>query len=370
MTKICHVSSVHPSKDIRIFYKECKSLAIAGYDVSLVVRGESFEEDGVRVFGIENMPKGRIKRILFGAKKAYKRALQVDAELYHLHDPELLPYAIKFKKQGKKVIFDSHEFYRIQIAEKKIINRMISKAIAALYGFYEDYVLNKIYGVIFPCTKQGKHPFAGKCKNVAIVNNTPRLEELYDKFNPGIEKKENALCYIGSLTRSRGVTNAVKVAYETNTTLFLGGTFHPKEYELKIKEMEEFKNVNYLGQLDREGVLLTLQQSRIGMANILNEGQYNQFDNLATKVYEYMALGLPVILTRSPYNEKVMNQYKFGICVDPENIKEISDAVRFILDSKEIAKQMGKNGRAAIKEVFNWNVDCENLLNLYRTIMA
>lgn len=369
MYKICHMSSAHPPKDVRIFVKECKSLAKEGYEVILINQGESFKEDGVQVIGIGDISGNRVKRIVSATRNVYRLAIDVDADLYHIHDPELLPFGLKLKRKGKKVVFDSHEFYREQIKYKKYLGIFLPKIISILYGFYEDYVLKKIDGVIFPCTKQGKHPFQGKCKNIAIVNNTPILDELYNKYNPSIKKEERILCYIGTLSHGRGVTNAVKVAYETNSILLLGGVFHSVEYETQIRKMKEFSHVRYLGKLNRKQVLDTIQESAIGMANLLNVGQYNQYDNLPTKVYEYMSLGIPVILTRSSYNERIIDKYKFGLCVEANNIYEISKAVNQIFETPKLAKQMGKNGRMAIKSEFNWEVDFQKMLELYKKIL-
>ena len=109
MTKVCHMTSVHPPEDVRIFHKECVSLAEAGYEVYLVERGESCEKNGVHIIGLGDLPKNRLKRMTEGAKKVYEKALELDCDIYHFHDPELLPYGLKLKKKGKKVIFDSHE---------------------------------------------------------------------------------------------------------------------------------------------------------------------------------------------------------------------------------------------------------------------
>ena len=87
MIRVCHMTSVHPAEDVRIFQKECVSLAKAGYDVYLVERGESCEKNGVHIVGVGEIPAGRLKRMTEGAKKVYEAAKAVDADIYHLHDP-------------------------------------------------------------------------------------------------------------------------------------------------------------------------------------------------------------------------------------------------------------------------------------------
>lgn len=368
MKKVCHMTSAHPAGDVRIFHKECVSLARAGYDVYLVQRGESGEVKGVHLVGISEIPPGRMARMTKGAKAVYQKALEVDADLYHLHDPELLPYALKLKKRGKKVVFDSHEMYREQIRNKTYLPGWCTRIIAAAYGCYERFVLKRIDGLVFPCLKNGEHPFAGQCARVITADNVPMLDELYERYDSSVPKEENSIVHVGSLTYARGITHVIRAGRKAGCRVFLAGVFSPESYRAETEAMEEYACVEYLGKLDREGVVNVLQKSQIGMATLLNVGQYNQYDNLATKVYEYMSLGLPVILTRSAYNEKAMERLRFGICVDPENTEEIAEAVRYLLDHPEEARQMGENGRRAIKEAFNWDVEKEKLLSLYRDI--
>ena len=92
MKKVCHITSAHGVEDDRIFLKECISLAQNGYAVYLVERGETYYKNGVKIIGIGNIPDNRIKRMILGGKKAYDKAISIDADIYHLHDPELLPY--------------------------------------------------------------------------------------------------------------------------------------------------------------------------------------------------------------------------------------------------------------------------------------
>lgn len=367
--RICHLTSAHPSNDIRVFRKECTSLAKAGYEVYLVAQGDSRVENDVQVVGQGPMP-GRLKRILSFTKTVYQAGLDLDCDLYHIHDPELLPFALKLKKQGKAVIFDSHEMTGEQIKNKTYLNPLVRNVISGLYRSYEKHVMKKLDAVIFPCTYKGRHPFENDCKLVETVDNLPMLDDLYYKYDPDAVKDERSACYVGSLSENRGVTNFIKAAYKIGAKANIGGPFDTEQYEKELTALPEYSCVNYEGILDRQGIVEILQRSVVGMANLLNVGQYNKYDNLATKVYEYMSLAMPVILTESPYNREVMDEYKFGVCVDPDNVDEIAQTLEYIFDNPEEAERMGKNGRDAVINVFNWNTEEKKLLDLYKHILG
>ena len=369
MIKVCHMTSAHEEEDIRIFRKECVSLAEAGYDVYLVERGESYEKNGVHIVGVGEIPAGRLKRMTQGAKKVYAAAKALDADIYHFHDPELLPYGLKLKKAGKKVIFDSHEMYTEQIREKPYLPHWFARLLSHAYGKYESHVLGRIDGLVYTCLKDGVHPFAGKCRHITTIDNTPMLWELYDRYDESVPKEPRSVVYVGGLSYARGITHLIRAAASCDCTLYLAGMFDSEEYRQSVEAMPEFSCVKYLGLIGREQVAALIQRACVGAATLLNVGQYNQDDNLATKVYEYMSMSVPVLLTHSTYNDRVMERFRFGLCVDPENVDETADAIRYLLDHPDEARQLGENGRRAVKEELNWGVEEKKLLALYDEIL-
>lgn len=369
MAKVCHVTSVHPQEDVRIFGKECVSLAGAGYEVYLVQQGDSYEKNGVHLAGFGQMESSRIKRMLFTTRRAYQKAVEVDADVYHLHDPELLSIALKLKKKGKKVIFDSHERYTEQILCKQYLPKMLRTVISTIYGAFESMVLKRIDGVIFPCTMGGKNPFEGMCPRTAIISNAAILGEFFNLYDENDSKTPNTVCYVGSLTEERGITNDILAAAEAGAELILAGPFSTSEYEKQMRDLPAFSCVDYRGILDRPSVTRLLSETCVGLCTLLDRGQYFKVDNFSIKVYEYMSMGMPVIMFNSPYNVKMVEKYQFGICVDPHDVGQIANAIRYLLDHPEEARKMGENGRRAVKEEFNWGVEEQKLLALYEDIL-
>lgn len=369
MSKICHMTSAHNPEDVRIFHKECVSLANFGYEVYLVARGKSYEKNGVHIIGAGEPTGGRLSRMTSFAREVYKTAVAVDADIYHFHDPELLPFALRLKKRGKKVIFDSHEKYTEQLKNKPYLPVWVTRPVAYFYGLYEQFILKHIDAVIFPCTMNGKNPFDNHCKRAAIISNAAILDEFFNLYSPNVPKKERQICYVGGLTEERGITNNMLAASRVGASLALAGAFSPESYRDQLATMLEFSCVDEKGELSRKEVRTLLAESQAGLCTLMNHGQYLKIDTFGIKVFEYMSMGLPVILSHSSYNDHMVQRYQFGICVDPTNIDEIAAAIRYLLDNPEEAKRMGENGRRAVKEEFNWSVEEKKLLALYEDIL-
>lgn len=367
--KVCHMTSVHSPGDSRIFYKECVSLAKAGYEVYLVQRGESGEKNGVHIVGIGQPAGGRLSRMTGFAGKIYRRALELDADIYHFHDPELMPCAMKLKRKGKKVIFDSHENYGEQILTKTYLPPFLRFWSAKVYRAYENRVLGAIDGAVIPCTFGGKNPFAGRCRHSEIIANYSILEELYDKYDPDHPKAEASVCYIGGLSKSRGIDQCIEASIRAGATLHLAGAFPNGEYQNEVMSRGGEGRIVYHGMLNREQVADLLLTSKIGLYLLQDVGQYLKLETLGIKAYEYMAMGLPIVMSRSAYNSAIMEKYQFGICVDPTDVEQIAHAIRYLLDHPEEARQMGENGRRAVKEEFNWGAEEKKLLALYEEIL-
>ncbi len=372
MIRICHMTSAHPSDDMRIFQKECRSLARQkDFEVYLVAQGESRQESDVIVTGIGQNPVGRLKRIFSVTKKVYNKAAELNADIYHIHDPELLLYARRLKKRNNIVVFDSHEYYVQQIREKGYIPVYLRKIIAFLYKTYETHVVKKIDAVIVPCTVFGRNPFRKTTKNTILLDNYPILDRsrtFLKRINIR-DKKEPKVCYVGLLSKERGITNLVKACYHAHVKLILAGRFSSNSYMEEVMKMREAECIDYRGFCDFDEVTEIYRQSDIGSAMLLKVGQYATVENLPTKAYEYMQVGLPMIMSDSRYNKQLMDENDFAYLVDPDNIEEISDAITYIIQHYEETVNKTELANKMVQEKYNWDTEFQKLLNLYNKLL-
>lgn len=370
MIKVCHMTSAHDPEDVRIFRKECVSLAKAGYEVYLVERGETYEKDGVHIIGVGQPDRGRLNRMTEFAKKVYEAALAVDADIYHFHDPELLPYGLKLKKKGKKVIFDSHENYSEQMKSKPYLPGWVSTMVAWGYTGFEKYAVKRLDATIYPCTFNGKLLYQGICPRVEVLDNVASLDEMYDRYIERDFQENRPICFVGTLSQARCISEIIQAAGKTGLPLVLAGGFSSQEYQEEcLRLMEPYGNIQWIGPVDHAKVPGLLQNASIGLCPEKNILQYNTVDNLATKSYEYMAMGLPVIVSDYSFSRKVMQEYEYGILVDPDDVDDIARAMKFLAENPDEARRMGENGRRAIKERFNWGMEEKKLLALYEDIL-
>jgi glycosyltransferase involved in cell wall biosynthesis len=361
--KICHLTSVHPRYDVRIFEKECISLSKAGYEVNLVVAdGKGYEEkNGIKIYDV-GKPSGRKERMLKTTKKVYQKALELDCDIYHFHDPELLPTGVKLARKGKKTIYDAHEDLPRQIMSKPYLPKIIQKSIIPIVEFYENSKAKKI-SCIITATDHIKERFKKINTNTEAVKNYP----IIDFFDTQVkwEDRKNEICYIGGINYSRGITFLVDAIEKTDTKLHLAGNFHSKELEEQVKNKSGWQKVIFYGFVNKEKVREILNTVKIGMVPHI-PGKIQ--DGLPVKMFEYMAAGIPVIAANFTIWKKILEQNNCGICLNPEQPEEIALAIDKLLGDDKLAKEMGENGKKAVKEKYNWKQEEKKLFNIYKKL--
>ncbi len=356
MKRVCHMTSAHDWNDDRIFLKECRSLAETGYEVYLVAEGGDHEENGVHLIGCGDKPAGRRERMKSFTKKIYEKALALDCDVYHFHDPELLPYGMKLKKLGKKVIFDSHEDVSSQILDKEWIPYLFRKIISVCYKQYETYCVRHFDAVV-TATPHIAELFYYRSPKVVVINNYPKLDDIMFHDTP-FNQRERSICYAGGISEIRGEKVMVEAMANIDGELLLAGPYDDSSWAGCQQS-----NIKYLGKISRSEVNELYGKSRSGI--VLYQPAENHYASQPIKMFEYMAAGLPVIASDFPHWRNIVEKTECGICVDPTDVEAVREACIKILSDPEYAQQMGRNGFENVMRGYNWKVEEKKLLDLY-----
>lgn len=365
--KICHITSAHERYDDRIFLKQCKSIAKTGYNVVLFVNDTKDDEvlDGVNIQSTKYKPKNRIERFLYTKRSLLDKAITLDADIYHLHDPDLLPMGNKLKKLGKKIIFDSHEDVPLQIIDKEWIPKIIRFLTSKIYEIYEKHSVKK-YDAIISVTPNIVDRFRSFHSNTFMVTNYP----VVDENEIIIRTPEKAICFAGGITSQYRHHNILKAIENIDDIKYLLAGSTTKEYLSMLKGLPAWEKVDYVGRIPHSEVKKIYSRSNAGIAinsTIQVKGQ-GTLGNV--KLFEFMEAKLPVICTDYRLWKEIVEGNKCGICVEPDNIEEIRNAIEYIINNPKEAQHMGENGRRAVLREYNWKTQEKELLEIYEGLKS
>ena len=365
--KICHLTSVHPKHDVRIFHKYCKSVVANGDECHFVV-GNAVDgiENGVHLHGINLKLSHRLIRVTFVAGLVALKAYRLKPDIYHFHDPELMPFALVLSMLGKKVIFDAHEDVPKQIMTKKWIPKIFRSMISKVYRIFEEYACSKyslIVGATPPITKR----FSDLGYSAITINNYPDINFIDGAKSAG-RQKENIVCYVGLISYERGIREIVEMLDGMDIKLLLAGRFSSDAVRECVMKSKGWENVVELGFVERDKVADIMKRSLAGLVTLYPISNY--IDSHPTKMFEYMVASTPVIASNFPLWREIVEGNKCGICVDPKDTKDILKAIRYLAENPDNAKEMGRNGRNAIIKKFNWGVEFEKAIIAYRELVV
>lgn len=367
--RVVHLTSAHSAFDSRIFYKECVSLARAGYEViELTNYAIRTVNQGVRVHGV-GRSSGRVRRVLVNTFRMAQAAMQLDADLYHLHDPELLPLGLVLRSVGKTVVYDIHEDLPRTVSYKRYIPKHLRGIAAAMLETAENFSARRMSGLV-AATPTIANRFRRIHDNVIVVNNFPILEEIQAVHPMRWEEREMAIAYIGLISEERGIAEIVAALGECSpdVKLHLAGHWADPKLQMKLERCPGWRRVCWHGKLDRAGVRDLLSRVRAGLVVLRPEPNF--IASQPIKLFEYMAAGIPVIASDFPAWRPFVTEVGCGVMVNHDQPREIASAIEHLVRNDEDAANMGARGRAAVETRFNWDHESVKLLDFYEALLG
>lgn len=367
-SKIVHLTSVHPPFDSRIFHKECRTLRDRGFDVTLVVPTETDALDhGVQLRAVPS-PTSRAERLRRTWRYVLRAAIAEEADLYHFHDSELLVVGLLLRLRGRRVVYDVHEDLPRQVQGKGWIPKRLRSLVAGIATAAEWAAGLAMSGIV------GATPTISRRfpkRKTATVQNYPVLEEWATCGAVPYPERPPVVVYVGGITLERGASEMIeavgKVPHWPNVRLQLAGNFTPAAVEARLRALPAWRNVDFLGWQTREGVAELLARARVGLVLLHPRRAYQE--SYPIKLFEYMAAGLPVVVSDFPLWREIVTDAECGLVVNPLDADAIATAIAWLLDHPDEAAAMGERGHRAVVTRYNWGKEAEKLVNLYERLL-
>jgi glycosyltransferase involved in cell wall biosynthesis len=371
MAHACIFTSVHPADDTRIFHRQARSLAGAGFTVTLLAtRGTAAASSSLPIKVIPlPAPKRRLGRIV-NWWRFLQRTLQVKADIYHFHDPDLLVMAPLLRLlSGKPVIYDCHEPYRQVMLEREYIPARLRHAIGLFVEKAEKLLARLVSAVVVANPPQARHFFGA-----LLVANYPQLGEHFDlDAQPAYHSAR--IVHLGVMSMARGLPELVEAVASMTPSpakLVLMGKYADAETEQAVQSL--IKSHNLAGIIDDRGVTPYLQAIQTLGSAAVGVVPYRAtpalVETVPTKLFEYMACGLPVVVSDLPLTTPVLQAADCGLVVPPGDVAALAKALSFLLENPDEARRLGQNGRAAVLSTYNWEREAEKLVRLYHQLLG
>jgi glycosyltransferase involved in cell wall biosynthesis len=377
MKKVCILTSVHSPFDTRIFHKQAKSLLKAGYDVTLIAQHERDEVvDGIKIVALPKS-RNRFWRIL-GNCRVFRLALKQKADIYHFHDPELLPWGWLLQKlRHKPVIYDVHENLINTIPFKLWIPRFLRRPVAWLVDIVERALASRLAAII-TISEPMKPRFAG-CRGICIpVRNFPNLEMISQALaghKPQSGAKRYSIIHNGKMSQERGfriILEAMDLVVKQKPEAVCAILGDAESYGWLDKEglnlmnrLIKQGNLQIIGRVPHQEVFQYLEVSHIGW-----KPRLHYQEALDVTVFEYMACALPIVASDVPLINDIIRKSRCGIIIAPGDAKAHAAAILYLLEHPAEAKKMGAKGKKAVFEKYNWETESKKLLELYSELLG
>ncbi|WP_420561186.1 glycosyltransferase [Tepidicaulis sp.] len=357
---VVHMSSVHPWDDVRIYHKEAQTVLEMGWLLTLIARFSAANNEAPPTY-VRILPEfpSRLVRVLFGPILLFFMALKAKADVYHFHDPELIPLGLILRALGKNVIYDVHENVPADILTKGYLPHGFRKGLSVAAVAAEWLAGTCLTRIV--CVNQEIAERFPPSKTV-IIENAPILEEGRSRCTDHANGKLK-LIYTGICSQERGIDIMLDAIVGLECELTIAGSFRDEEFRKRLSEHAGWRQVTYLGQIPRSAVLEEMATADAGL--ILFRPGLNHSGSRPNKLFEYMAAELPIIASDFGEWRKLYGDWGACFFVDPENIQQVRDAIAYLIAHRELGRERGKCGLRAVQQTYNWSLEKKKLVRCY-----
>jgi glycosyltransferase involved in cell wall biosynthesis len=371
MTRVSILTSSHSTFDTRIFHKEARSLADAGYDVTLVTPHDSdVERDGVTIRAVGEADVGSAD--LGHVREMYAEAKSLPTDVYHLHDPGLLPVGLVLVHGTEaKVIYDCHEDYDRAFRYYRSVP--LRPLVSRLYPAVQSAVAKRFDAVVAATDWIAEDFRERGHREVQLVQNFPRCSMVKEGVADVERTADHAMVYVGGMSPERGFTDMLELTARldergVDAELWLLGT-QTDETTATLERVTAANGiedrVRCFGYVEPDEIFHYLRAADLGLC-LLSGGRAEYI--IPTKMFEYMLSGIPVVATETAATRKYLPP-ECGRLVS-EAMDDRVDVVAELLSSPGRRARMGRAGRRKVEEEYSWEVESERLLSLYERLTA
>lgn len=361
--------------DARIINRECLPLVRQGVSIRFVApHGSNAWVEGVELVSVPHRERRMLRMLLTPCM--LPTLLRQRADLYHFHDPELLPVGILLKLVfGKKVIYDSREDFPSMVLTKSwipsSIRPLVEKAVSAIERLADrclDGIVTADSGTLARFAKNGR-------SKKLVFFNLPNLDFFPD---PVSFDRPFDLIYRGGLSERAGtlvLLKALRLMLDRGTParLLLLGYFDGQPFERVVQEsirtmgLEAWVEVQGR-RIQHEAMAQAISQARVGLSPLQPIPKF--LHNIPVKIFEYWACGLPVVASDLPPIRPFFRHGEQGFLVTPDDPEELCVALCWLLNNPHEATMMGERGRNAVVERCNNKNEVRKLISFYQRVLG
>lgn len=367
MKKICVITTTHPVDDNRIYLKEINSL-LNKYSVIYISTG-SLEEapDNLEIISVGSFSPGFMKRLALNSR-AFKEALKLRVELYHFHDFDFIIFAVLLRIiKRRPIIYDVHEDHPAVVKTRGYAKGPLTQFLSYLVFLIEAFCVIFFSGVI-TVNKEIADRLGKRNKKVVIIPNYPRKELFKNygsKFTP--EKEEIKIVHLGNLNKIRGAEIIGEaISLTKNFKLTIVGEITPESYKDNIIKKFGQNNIEVTGKMAYEKAIEKASMADIGLIGYLPLP--NHQESSPNKIFEYMGLGLPVVVSNLNSFKRIIDESRAGLCYKSDDPIDLAAKIKEI-SKRDLYESFSVNSKKAFLNLYNWETEEPKLLGLYEKII-